>query len=674
MKLWPGLFFLFLMVVLVNPSGVEAKVRVFPVFSKAINSPSSIEYCMDRLWIYSEDTKHLYTTSKTSQPIRINKDWNKANDLNITALGCYKEQLVIAAQANRDSSKKGSPLLFLLKVSGTISKLPYVTADKGHIRDIECRNDTCIFIQDRVHILERLTKNKEINLPHSRNISRQEKFVKGNPFADWQDKLVWSKGKYFRSLILPSGLYFLDSLQTSVVFTKDHEKIESYRKWGKWGRWEGTFIYPKGLAYLEEGKSIIVSDVGTKLISIFDLYGKYKGSFGADGKRDRFLYPRDIVAHNNTLYVADFLGNRVYRFDIPKSYDIYENNEVTSVKDLLHQNLFHNEKVISQIEKTRCLNCHDGLETHSLGKFLKLKFHHPIGEKVEKEIDLPLSGNKTMSCNTCHNTHHISMTGKSYDFFGQQKKTKKIGSYLRKPPVELCITCHQGKNKKALNHFSIRGKLIKGQAPVQIVSCLQCHSMHSGEEKKLTRFEFNSLCLSCHGDKSPVESHPLDEKTKCLSCHSVHGGELEFHYAKYDQKKHPYSCVNCHKKMKKHLGSNDHLKPKKRFRHSWPNGDSACLDCHNPHRQNASIERRCTTCHRFRGQQHPKLNPVSSTYRAKDIRLHKTSITCTTCHDQHGNSTPGYIRDRWTLLPFCASCHGKETKVLFEKYHKKLKH
>ena len=650
MKLNALLFFICYM--LLTPRG-EASVIFKTEFKKKLPTPSIIEKCGDHLFVYSVSEMAIFKLSPLSGDIVETIKSIKGRVIpKVTALGCYKQQLVIAG-----SVSKKNIILFEEKEF-------VIPENSSFIRSIACSKKQCLFVSDKIFISSNLERYKVLHIPSSQDISKYSKEQKRseNPFDSWQDDLIINSGRYFQAeMSQGEELYLLDSLRSSIVILPKVDQIEKSIKWGKWGGWEGQLMYPKGLSLLEKQSSVVVTDVGLKLLFVFNKQGEFLGKVGPDdtNKNSRFSYPIDVASEHNMIWAIDFLDNYLVALKIIK----LEKDSTTDldVDQYLHKNLFQHGLVLKQFSLTRCMNCHDGLLRFDLDKFAGIKGHHPVNIEIKDKIDLPLKNGNTLFCSTCHNNHHKDNKGEV-----------KISHHLRKNIPELCLTCHKEKGDQTLNHINIK------RGDIKVDSCDQCHQVHATKEKMYSVTN-PRLCLSCHKNSQIPRAHPFGENEKigCLSCHTPHGTKKKEHFARHSSKIIQETCLKCHKKLKLHVGTNKHMFMKKDQMlkpSSWPGNESVCINCHNPHKKSQikeSVKDLCISCHKSKNTTHLGNNVVANTTRAKDIRLVNKSINCLSCHQHHGlSSEKKFLKNKDTLLKFCSSCHGLQSIQLFENFHK----
>ncbi len=189
----------------------------------------------------------------------------------------------------------------------------------------------------------------------------------------------------------------------------------------------------------------------------------------------------------------------------------------------------------------------------------------------------------------------------------------------------------------------IDGKLVHG--PVATLDCNACHT----EGQILDTMVTTGLCLDCHSDLLPDGSamyivHPPFLKGGCLQCHRVHSAD-ERDLLRESKRE---LCLRCHQDLFTKFGPYSHEA-----------GD--CGTCHDPHlsrHENLFIAETvplCTQpCHD--GFDRTRSHPVG---RGVIDRQTGREMTCTSnCHVIHSSAykalTPISNRN------LCESCHGEK--------------
>lgn len=640
-------------------------------YDQEISGPSVVEVCGNNLWVYSVGAKSIYEMDPDSGSVLHQTGLSQLHiQGTITALGCMEQKLVLASFLKDSHEVSFHSLLTPITVSSR--RLP------GHewVRDIFCRGLSCYLIRDKIYHSRDLKKWDEVQIPSSANIPKRS-LQKEALFSNWQDQFLVAQGSYFRGWVTPNDkLLLLDSIRSAIVTYEPHRM----EKWESWGFRRGNLLFPKGFAVLNNNV-IAISDVGLKLISFFDLNGQYLGSVGADGPDKRFGYPLDIAVSDNRLFVIDFFKNTLSAFDIK-----FESLEKKDIPKLIHENLFRHPEVSQYFSETRCLNCHDGLETYNLERFLNLKdrSQHPLYKEIQKQIDLPLGTKNKMDCFSCHHSHHEAPPGKTVSQFGNIQSVSKLPYQFRKSIPELCLECHAEKGLSDQNHFRIKRDRLSNVKAEQVVACTQCHKMHQSH-KHLLKKDVVALCTTCHGKTQVPQSHPLQEGEKevtCLSCHTTHDVKKEFHFARSSGKASREVCLECHKNRKPMMGFVEHLKVDPKVdRAKWPGDEVVCLKCHHPHDPKPKTMVLCISCHKDRKEAHHEKNIEKLFKRAdlevsKNIVLESGKLSCATCHDPHNLANlENYLRPRQSdIKAVCAMCHSEDgMDQRFKDYHKRQK-
>ncbi len=153
----------------------------------------------------------------------------------------------------------------------------------------------------------------------------------------------------------------------------------------------------------------------------------------------------------------------------------------------------------------------------------------------------------------------------------------------------VCLQCHTGGNE-AMWDGSIHQQ--RG------ISCTDCHSPHSKNQKYLNGATQIESCGKCHKDIQAElqrnSHHPIREgKMDCSDCHNVHGTVAD-----------------------KLVSANS--------------GNEKCFECHADKRgpfiwDHAPVQENCMTCHTAHGSSHDKL------------LVQKVPFLCQTCHSEAGH-------------------------------------
>lgn len=151
------------------------------------------------------------------------------------------------------------------------------------------------------------------------------------------------------------------------------------------------------------------------------------------------------------------------------------------------------------------------------------------GKKDEKKctdchaaiIAKPVVHAAAEGCDNCHQA-----TGQEHP------KAGITGFKLADKIPGLCYSCHSDQKDKF-------DKLSRKHGPLQDAkSCLNCHSPHASDGKKLTPVDDDKLCFTCHNKQIKTGNRKIENMKKliegskfvhsaigsgCASCHLVHG-------------------------------------------------------------------------------------------------------------------------------------------------------
>lgn len=142
--------------------------------------------------------------------------------------------------------------------------------------------------------------------------------LKGNQVYEWGGK--GEENQEFRypatAVFGEEFLYVVDALNSRVQVYEGRGIF--VRSVGRWGVLPGEFFRPKGIALDKDG-NIYVSDSYMDVIEVFNSEGKFSHVLGSDaGGIRRFAAPLGIFIEGDTLYVAEFLANKVSVYSLKK--------------------------------------------------------------------------------------------------------------------------------------------------------------------------------------------------------------------------------------------------------------------------------------------------------------------------------------------------------------------
>lgn len=342
-----------------------------------------------------------------------------------------------------------------------------------------------------------------------------------------------------------------------------------------------------------------------------------------------------------------------------------------------------------------CLECHE--EQNTIRETRGIMLAHPVFERIAegrlasaaKTYRLVLGPSGEIICGTCHSIHRsvpeTPLLEKGFEEAGN------------------CFFCHE--SLRGIRHGSPTGRTRNPGC----ASCHRIHGMHLGEGDP-----WKEVCSSCHlqrmghpagiGNRTirrPKEMPGFDERGRavevggvisCPSCHepheaSDHGKRLRKPYLSTG-----FLCTACHREKETVALTPHDLR--------GIAGEAICEPCHEPHggttpwmwgmqRSEGDLsEESCRSCHRDRGMGYPVPNgghpsgtvvvrPLPENYPlyGEGWKVSRKGIlTCSTCHQLHGDSLAPRGGERNPLLrrasrfgeegrdtgSFCRSCHSQE--------------
>jgi predicted CXXCH cytochrome family protein len=235
-----------------------------------------------------------------------------------------------------------------------------------------------------------------------------------------------------------------------------------------------------------------------------------------------------------------------------------------------------NHQLLTVAPEKLCRKCHTETEVNSVHK------NYPV---------------KIKTCLSCHNPHGSNNKSLVRDvrhapFRKDCRECHKGGGGLVRQ--EVCLKCHE----------EIRGDLLTLHSHLtdnKGNSCINCHSPHAGDTKKLLKGKQRLVCRNCHEDtlrkhENTLFVHKVTEND-CNSCHAVHGAN-QMALLKGDGNK---VCLPCHKSQGQfsHPVGKEIIDPRN-------NQMTTCVSCHNPHGTNykgqlklSGQEDLCIQCHRM---------------------------------------------------------------------------
>jgi predicted CXXCH cytochrome family protein len=265
-------------------------------------------------------------------------------------------------------------------------------------------------------------------------------------------------------------------------------------------------------------------------------------------------------------------------------------------------------------------------------------------------------------CKTCHLSN-----GKPHPSDDQE------GFELSAETPKLCYSCHIPPDSKLTLHPPFK----KGQ-------CLECHEVHSSNNKKLVFAAPPDLCFFCHSDleKRLDTAKSIHEVirtgTSCVSCHSPHQSSQPKLLASLEKE----LCLKCHDKIITKGQRNISNIKNELERNKYVHGaiiKNGCSVCHEPHaaEQNSLLKELftsgsyvygrskdsialCFKCHSPALLEKEK-DPGATSFRNENKNMHFKHIykakgrNCTNCHGVHSGPNEFLLVDnvkfgRWSMV------------------------
>ena len=505
-----------------------------------------------------------------------------------------------------------------------------------------------------------------------------------------------------------------------------NQKGRYFSQLSRFGMATGELYRPNGIAFADDGR-LFVSDSYRGTVSIF-VNGRFAGLLTEDGLSPRhFNAPVGIAWRKDQLYVVDTSNNSVEVFRISsgdvgllQAEDPSTHQGSTSRKNCLTCHLswaeeyragvYEQDGVLPVATPRMCYSCHHGAVIDSrraIGRGEQHPdIHHqrrkPAEHKQERQDEIPavfpLTGDKQLSCGSCHTPHNTEIENTDTLYEAHANPWLRV---FNNDKGELCAACHErhhAENKKEARekgvhpvNMELEEPVEMGEAEVKTVTCLSCHSMHGGKPGTPSlRFDHRNgkLCSYCHDGKEDVVNSDHDlritaedsqnllkqspkQAGACGSCHTMHRGQGEAGFL-YAGEYVPYEgaenvlerdllCLDCHrdkgiaeKAVVEHL---DHPSRDLVLR-SDPKvmplldkhgevgefGTIACITCHEPHHWTAGTQTQ---------------ESAAGTQKEKG-------------ENQVGNVLNSFLRRKGVGDTFCVDCHGLETRLKYKYYHDKF--
>lgn len=255
--------------------------------------------------------------------------------------------------------------------------------------------------------------------------------------------------------------------------------------------------------------------------------------------------------------------------------------------------------------------------------------HDEISEAFKGNIHARLSVGEGNTCESCHGPGSLhAEEGDAASIINPVRDHTSTG-------INLCLNCHKG-----IDFTSWLGSTHFEMAE----GCSDCHMVHSQKQSLLAKPQ-PQLCFGCHADKMAQarmpSHHPvLEGMITCLDCHSPHSGEIKHTLGDNNRE----LCLSCHSSLQGPFI----------FEHDPVNED--CNICHDPHGTVADkmlVQNEpflCLSCHSMHfhttllgieGKFEPPKHPEREGLSAKDGNKKAFLTKCTQCHSEiHGSDLP----------------------------------
>ncbi|MEI6749392.1 MAG: cytochrome c3 family protein, partial [Bacteroidota bacterium] len=183
---------------------------------------------------------------------------------------------------------------------------------------------------------------------------------------------------------------------------------------------------------------------------------------------------------------------------------------------------------------------------------------------------------------------------------------------------ELCFTCHESVKNEIDTLRNVH------QAIITEKLCINCHSPHSSDEKKLLVSEQKKLCLSCHNKDATADGKKTTNIKKLMASAKVIHPALE-----------NGGCVVCHKP---HGSSNNYLLisafPRGNYAPATVDNYALCWECHDS--DLLELEKTTTATNFRNGEQNLHFVHMNG----------KKGKSCIMCHNVHASVNEHLIEDK----------------------------
>ncbi len=234
-------------------------------------------------------------------------------------------------------------------------------------------------------------------------------------------------------------------------------------------------------------------------------------------------------------------------------------------------------------------NCHSSGKPENLaGDETCMECHEEIYETfgqsthgIQADPRTPAGRSHGFACESCHGP------GVDHAEEGEGGNIMELSAESSESPAiknAVCLKCHD-RGKTAMWHAS--------EHELRSLSCADCHKVHAGNPKYLSKPSQTEVCAACHRKITPQllrqSHHPIrEEKMTCSDCHNAHGTIAD---KLIDAQDINLKCFECH------------AKTRGPFLWEHPPAVENCLACHVPHGStqafllNARTPYLCQRCH-----------------------------------------------------------------------------